>query len=644
MRCFTVIGPSHSGKTTLVKALGELEGGSAESSFSDRLSFRVFNYIGESWGAIDVAGGTDNLGAAGHALAASDSAVLCVPPNPDGAEQAAPYLRLVEEASVPCYLFINRMDTAESRVRDTVAALQAYAGLPIILRQVPIREGESVTGSIDLISERAWEYQKGKPSNLIEIPDGIRDRQLEARSELLEHLADFDDALLEQLIEDRTPASESVFDLVSDMHRKNAFISAYLGVAVRGNGVFRLMKSLRHESSSASDLPGRLGLNGSAGAVGVYADNRRHVGKSLLLRDLKGSLSQGSSLGGGTIGSLNGVDGKPINAALEAGGLAIAVKSDHLAPGKAYSETDSFDLPDWSGGHSPSYRRILTPESDRDDARLSGALAKCADIDPGLTISHDEDTGFLVANLQGPMHLRRLCDRLAADFDIKVSERRLSGSYRETCSRKVDKHYRHRKQSGGAGQFADIVFTLRPLARGEGFAFQETVKGGAVPRNYIPSVEAGCKEALAKGPLGFRVVDIGVTLTDGKHHSVDSSDFAFKTAGLMGMREALREAGPVLLQPIDHVDIHVPSAYTGGLVALVSSLKGQVLGFDPHPTAKGWDVFRALLPGPMRDELFQSLGGMTHGTAWVESRFDHYEELHGKEAERVQAERAEATK
>jgi len=478
MRCFTVIGPSHSGKTTLVKALGELEGGSAESSFSDRLSFRVFNYIGESWGAIDVAGGTDNLGAAGHALAASDSAVLCVPPNPDGAEQAAPYLRLVEEASVPCYLFINRMDTAESRVRDTVAALQAYAGLPIILRQVPIREGESVTGSIDLISERAWEYQKGKPSNLIEIPDGIRDRQLEARSELLEHLADFDDALLEQLIEDRTPASESVFDLVSDMHRKNTFISAYLGVAVRGNGVFRLMKSLRHESSSASDLPGRLGLNGSAGAVGVYADNRRHVGKSLLLRDLKGSLSQGSSLGGGTIGSLNGVDGKPINAALEAGGLAIAVKSDHLAPGKAYSETDSFDLPDWSGGHSPSYRRILTPESDRDDARLSGALAKCADIDPGLTISHDADTGFLVANPQGPMHQRRLCDRLAADFDIKVSERRLSGSYRETCSRKVDKHYRHRKQSGGAGQFADIVFTLRPLARGEGFAFQETVKGG----------------------------------------------------------------------------------------------------------------------------------------------------------------------
>ena len=642
MRCFTVLGPSHSGKTTLVKALGELEGGGAETSFSNRLSLRTFSYIGEKWGAFDVAGGTDNLGAAGHALAASDSVVLCVPPSPGSAEQAAPYLRLIEESGVPCYLFVNRMDTAENRVRDTVAAIQAYASLPIVLRQVPIRDGGTVTGSIDLISERAWEYQEGKPSNLIEIPESLRDRQMEARSELLEHLADFDDDLLEQLIEDRIPASESVFSLVSDMHRKNAFITTHLGVAELGNGAFRLMKSLRHESSSVADIAGRLGLQSDARVIGVYADNRRHVGKSLLVRDLKGGLTQGFSLGGGTIGSLNGVDGKPDSATLEAGGLAVAVKSDHLDPGRAYSETGSFDLPDWSKGHSPSFHRILAPDSDRDDARLSGALARCAAIDPGLTITHEEDTGFLVANLQGPMHLRRLVDRLDVDFDIKVSERRLSGSYRETCSRTTDKRYRHRKQSGGAGQFADIVFTLRPLARGEGFAFDDTVKGGAVPRNYIPSVEAGCKDALAKGPLGFRVVDVGVTLTDGKHHSVDSSDFAFRTAGLMGMREALKEAGPVLLQPIDHVEIHVPSVYTGGLIALISSLKGQVLGFDPHPAAKGWDVFRALLPAPMHDDLFQSLGGMTHGTAWVESGFDHYEELHGKEAERIQAERAEA--
>jgi len=641
MRCFTVLGPSQSGKTTLVKALGDLEGGSKRSSFSDRLSLRSFNFLGEHWGAFDVAGGTDNLGAAGHALAASDSVVLCVSPDPDAAPQAAPYLRLIEEAGVPCYMFINRMDVAEQRTRDIVAGLQTYARHPIVLRQVPIRDGEHVIGSVDLISERAWEYQEGEQSHLVEMPDQLKDREQEARSELLEHLADFDDDLLEQLIEDKLPAPESVYALVADMHKRNEFLAAYLGSAEHGNGVTRLMKSLRHESSSAADIAGRLGLDGAV-AISVYADNRKHVGKSLLLRDLTGGLAQGAALGGDTIGSLTGVDGKPVQDALEIGGLGVAVKSDHLDPGKGYTVADALALPEWASGHAPGFHRILTPDSDRDDARFSGAMSKFETIDPGLTIGHDEDTGHLVANLQGPMHLRRLVDKLAEDFDIKVNARPQAGSYRETVSNTVEKHHRHRKQSGGSGQFADIQFTLRPLARGEGFSFDETVKGGAVPRNYIPSVQHGAEDALAKGPLGFPVVDVGVTLMDGKHHSVDSSDYAFRMAATMGVREALREAAPVLLQPIDHVDIHVPSVYSGQLVALVSSLKGQIQGFDPHPSAKGFDIFRALLPAPMQDELFQSLGGLTHGTAWVESRFDHYEEIHGREADKIQSERAEA--
>lgn len=640
MRCFTVLGPSQSGKTTLARALGELEGGSVETSFSDRLSLRTFSYLGEPWGALDIAGGTDNLGAAGHALAASDLVVLCVSPDPDAAPQAAPYLRLIEEAGVPCYMFINKMDVAEHRTRDIVAALQTYARHPIVLRQVPIRDGDHVVGSIDLISERAWEYQEGQPSHLIEMPEELRTREQEARSELLEHLADFDDDLLEQLIEDKIPAPENVFALVADMHKRNEFLVAYLGASEHANGVNRLMKSLRHETSSPAEIAGRLGLDGTI-AIGVYADNRKHVGKSILLRDLAGGLAQGSTLGGDTIGNLNGVDGKPAPA-LDIGELAVAVKSDHLNPGKAYSAESSMDLPEWSRGHSSGFHRMLTTLNDRDEARFSGALARLEAIDPGLTVTHDDETGHLVANLQGPMHLRRLTDKLAEDFDLKVSAHPLTGSYRETVSNSVEKHYRHRKQSGGAGQFADIQFTLRPLARGEGFAFDETVKGGAVPRNYIPSVQHGAEEALTKGPLGFPVVDVGVTLTDGKHHSVDSSDYAFKTAAAMGVREALREAGPVLLQPIDHVDVHVPSVYSGQLVALISSLKGQILGFDPHPTAKGFDVFRALLPAPMHEELFQALGGLTHGTAWVVSRFDHYEEIHGREAEKIQSERAEA--
>ncbi len=642
MRCFTVLGPSQSGKSTLVQALGGLDGRPETRKFSDQFAMTTFTYLGEPWAALDVAGGTDQLGLAGQALAASDAAVLVVSPDPEAAPLAAPYLQTVEASGVPAFIFVNRMDTAEARVRDIVSALQTYSGHAVVLRQVPIRDGDAVTGSVDLISERAWEYQEGKPSSLVEMPEAIRSREQEARQELLEHLADFDDALLEQLIEDKVPASEDVYKLVTYIHGRNEIVPALLGAASHVNGVNRLMKGLRHEAPKISALRDRLSLDRDAVAIGLYAENRKHVGKSVLLRCIGGKVQQGEPLGGDTLGSLTGADGQALSGPMAEGDLALAVKSDHLDSGRVYSASGSQNLPAWARGYPPAMRRMLTPKNERDDARLSGALNRIEAIDPGLTLSQDEDSGHLVAALQGPMHLRRVQAALEEDFGIEIEAEPVTGKYRETITRPIDKHYRHRKQSGGAGQFADVHLSVRPLARGGGFEFDDTVKGGAVPKNYIPSVEAGAREALARGPLGFPVVDVAVTLTDGKHHSVDSSDYAFKTAGQMGVREALKEAGPVLLQPIDRVAVHVPSIYTGGLVTLVSSLKGQIQGFDPDPDAAGWDIFRALLPAPMLDELFQSLGGLTHGTAWMTSEFDHYEEIHGREAERVQAERAEA--
>ncbi|MCX8509504.1 MAG: elongation factor G, partial [Rhodobacteraceae bacterium] len=177
--------------------------------------------------------------------------------------------------------------------------------------------------------------------------------------------------------------------------------------------------------------------------------------------------------------------------------------------------------------------------------------------------------------------------------------------------------------------------TVAPLPRGTGFQFGEQVKGGAVPRNYIPSVEEGARDALAKGPLGFPVIDLSVVLTDGKYHAVDSSDFAFRTAGRQGLKEALAKAGPVLLQPVERVDVHIPSIYSGAMVSLISTLKGQVLGFDRDPECRGWDIFRALLPASAEEELVAGLGAATQGTAWHATSFDHYEELYGREAERI---------
>lgn len=642
MRVFTVLGPTQSGKTTLTEALSGLEAPPLSARVSGGVGLHDFGYLGDRWCAIDIPGGADFLGTAGQALAASDAAVLVVPPEPEAAVLAAPYLRLIESAGVPCLLFVNRMDTAQARVRDIVAALQTYSGAPIVLRQIPIRGADGqVTGSVDLISERAFRYREGARSALIEIPPEARDREHEAREELLESLSEFDDHLLEQLIEDKLPPPDEVFALEAQTLQGHATVPTFLGAASHGNGVERLMKALRHDVAGVEGVVARLGA-GDALALGFAADIRLHLGELLVLRALKDGLKSGAALGGGGIGNLSRIDCKTAAGDLSAGEVAVAIKSSHLTAGALLDAAGATPLPGWSRGVRPGHVRIVEPETERDDTRLSSALTRLAAADPGMLLSQEDGTGRAVVHLQGPMHMRRLLARLDEDFGLAMQDRPLTPTYRETISKPVDKTWRHRKQSGGAGQFADVGLTVRPQPRGAGFAFDQTVKGGAVPRNYIPAVEAGAAEAMEQGPLGFPVIDVAVTLTDGKHHSVDSSDFAFRIAAKNGVRAALHEAAPVLLQPIDRVAIHVPSVFSGALVPLISQLRGQVLGFDEEDGAMGWSVFRALLPASALDDLFQSLGGATQGTAWFETDFDHYEEVYGKEAEKVSQAMAEA--
>jgi elongation factor G len=576
MRAITVLGPSQSGKTTLAESLAALEGRPAVTSVDDTLTLRTFRYLDEDWASFDVGGGTDALPAAAQALAASDAAVLCVGPDPDAAPLAAPWLRLVEDSGVPCFLFVNRMDQAQSRIRDTVAALQSFAAHIIVLRQVPIREDDRIVGAVDLISERAWRYREGEPSALVTIPADLLDREHEAREALLESLSDHDDWLMEEIIEDHEPPPHAVHAICARVLAENRVMPALIGAAGHMNGVVRLMKALRHETPTPQETVARLGLGAGVVAVGVAADQRKHVGKSVLLRDFGGRLAQGATLGGGSLGTLQSPAGGALAGPLAPGELALAVRSDHLDRGRAYTPDEAMDMAAWTRGPTPALRRVLTPAQDKDDARLSAAVARLAGVDPGLATAQDEATGHIVAAFQGPMHLRRTLDRLAVDFGVEAEAHPVTPSYRETIRTQVHHQHRHKKQTGGAGQFAEVHLTVRPLPRGEGFHFDDTVKGGTVPKNYIPAVGAGAGDAMAAGPFGFPVVDVAVTLTDGKAHAVDSSDHAFRLAGAACVREALKAAKPVMLQPIDRVAIHLPSIYSGALVGLVSSLKGQV--------------------------------------------------------------------
>lgn len=643
MRCVTVLGPSQSGKSTLVRQLAALDADAVASETLDPLTMTEFGYLGERWCALDLPGGAEGAVLAQGALMASDAAVLVVPPDPQAAMLCAPYLRVIEASGTPCLVFINRMDSATARVRDIISELQAYSSHTIVLRQIPIREGERVVGAVDLISERAWRYRDGQQSALVALPSGpVAAREAEARAALLEQMSDYDDALLEELVEDRSPETSVLYAIAGRELQDNVLIPAFLGAAERANGVTRLMKALRHETPDCQSLRNRLVPDATCLAVGFQAAIRRHLGKVVAIRALAPGVATGSTLGGANLGGLHRIGGGNLPS-LDPGAVALAVKSDQLRAGRPAQAERLLPCPAWAERQPPMLARVLIPGSERDEVRLSTALSRLAETDPFLALQTEDETGQPVLLAQGPQHLRRVIAMLEGDFGITVDTRLPQVSWRETIAGRTDVKYRHRKQSGGAGQFADVALTIAPLPRGAGFAFDETVKGGAVPRNYIPSVEEGAREAMERGPLGFRVVDVAVTLTDGKHHAVDSSDHAFRTAARMGTREGLAQAGPLLLQGIDRVDIHVPSVVSGALVSLVAGLKGQVLGFDRDPGFRGWDLFRANLPASAREDLLSALAGATQGTAWIEAQFDHFEEVYGKEAETISKARLAAS-
>jgi elongation factor G len=238
---------------------------------------------------------------------------------------------------------------------------------------------------------------------------------------------------------------------------------------------------------------------------------------------------------------------------------------------------------------------------------------------------------------QGEMHLRVALERLRGRFGVNVNQRTPAVGYRETIRKSATQRGRHKKQSGGHGQFGDVVLEVKALPRGEGFKFDERVVGGAVPRNYIPAVEEGVRDALTHGPLGFPVVDIAVTLTDGSYHTVDSSDLAFRTAARIGVSEALPDCQPVLLEPIHTVEIVCPTDATARINAILSGRRGQILSFDTREGWPGWDVVRAMLPEAEIGDLIIEVRSATSGAGSFTTTFDHMAEVTGRTADQIVA-------
>ena len=662
-RACALVGPFASGKTSLLEAMlfaagaigrqGRIKDGSTVGDASAEARARFMSvepniasaeYLGEKWSFIDCPGSVEFQQDGYNALMAVDAAIVVCEPDPARAVMVAPVLKFLDERKIPHILFVNKIDAAGTRLRETLDALQAVSDRPLIMREIPIRDGDAITGYIDLVSERAYKYRPGQTSQMIQIPESLKSEEAKARQELLEHLADFDDHLMEELLEDIQPPTDEIYqDLGKDL-TEDLIVPVFFGSAENDGGIHRLLKALRHEVPDPTVSARRLGISadGAPLAQVFKTVHAAHTGKLSFVRIWRGEFADNQVVDGSRIGGVYALTaGTPTKAAKAGTGDLVAFgRLDSVATGAILGTADDGMAP-WPAPLTPLFAFALAAEKKGDDVKLTGALAKLSEEDPSLTLEHGE-FGELVLRGQGEIHLQVAIDRLKSRFNMQVVTRKPTVPYKETIRKSVSVHGRHKKQSGGHGQFGDVHIDIAPLPRGQGFHFVDKIVGGVVPRQYIPSVEHGVTEFLAQGPFGFPVVDLSVTLTSGSYHTVDSSDMAFKTAARIAMSEGMPQCDPVLLEPVLLVEISVPSDYTAKAQRIVSGRRGQILGFDAKEGWQGWDNVNAYLPQAEMDDLIVELRSLTMGVGTFSWTFDHLQEISGRIAEKVVEQRKEA--
>jgi elongation factor G len=655
VRALALVGPTSSGKTTLMEALlqvtgavdkrvgGEKVGDSSPEArargHSVELNLAGFDFMGDRFVIVDCPGSLEFCADIDAALPAVDMAIVVADPDPNKAALLQPTLRELERLGIPHVLFINKMDQTRGSLKDLLDALAPISAAPLVARQIPTWNGERVSGFIDLALERAFVYRPGEPSQQVEIPGDLADEEADARFHMLEQIADFDDELLEQLLSDVTPSRDAVFaDLVREM-TEGLIVPVFFGSAINTFGVRRLLKALRHETPLPARAAARIGVE--AGAYVLKAAYAGQSGKLAYARVFGAKLNDGADLvlpdgercRAGGLSLVQGAVLKKITQAAE-GEICAIGKVERAHAGQILSLTGKpQSVRAEMRPRRPLFAVALAARNHKDDVRLSGALAKLLEEDPGLSLTHDPEARQVLLAGQGEGHVRLALERLGRRFGVEIDTQQPRTPYRETIQRGVTQRGRHKKQTGGHGQFGDVVVEIKPLPRGSGFVFQSKVVGGAVPKQWIPAVEQGVRDGLAKGPLGFPVTDLEVTLLDGSSHAVDSSEMAFRMAGRIAMDEGLRACGSILLEPIEKLAVYSPTHSASNVTSALTARRGQILGLAPREDWRGWERIEAYLPQSERLGLIAELRGLTQGLGAFEADFDHMSELTGRLAE-----------
>jgi elongation factor G len=568
-----------------------------------------------------------------NALVGAGAAVIVCEAAVDRVLTLTPLLKFLDDWEIPHLVFINKMDRMKNDFADVLQALKSVSSRPLVPQQYPICQGESLIGFIDLVTEQAYQYHAGSPADPIPLPGDLRDEEQVTRQEMLETLADFDDHLLEELMEEIEPPREEIVQDLKQELGADLIVPVFFGVAEQDYGVRPLLDALVKEAPAPALTAERRGLTPSDASETIVQVLKTYFtqqgGRLSLARIWQGTLTEGMALNGirpGGIYRLLGQQQQPLQVAVEGEIVAIG-RLEGVATGETLSTGKTPKPLPKVEQLEPVYGLAIAPANRKDEVKLSAALGKLVEEDPSLRWEQQADTKEVILWGQGEIHLQVAIARLNRKYGLPMITQLPQIPYKETIRQSTKIHGRYKHQTGGHGAFGDVYLEIKPVERGSGFAFHETIVGGVVPKQYIPGVETGVREFLAQGPLGFPVVDIQVTLTDGSYHNVDSSEQAFKQAARIAMTEGMSKCEPILLEPILSVLVSAPSEFTSRVLPLISGRRGQILVYEPRADWKGWDQITAYLPQAEMHNFIVELRSLTLGVGNFTWQYEHLQEV-----------------
>lgn len=610
---------------------------------------------------IDCPGYFDFLGEVRAALRVADAAVVVVEAV-SGVEVGTEMVwRYANEYELPRLVFVNKMDRENADFDRVLGMLQESFGRSVVPLQVPIGREEGFRGVVDLLTRKALIFEgdgrqvaeEGVPAELAEVVEDLRQT-------LIESVAETNDDLLMQYLEGKEPDESELLAALGAAVREQALVPVLCGAATRNIGMQPLLDVMVNYLPSPAQVEGAKGVNPQTRAEEVRDPDPEgpfaalvfktladpYVGKLTLFRIYSGktksdadffNASKGSSERYGQLFLLKGRDQEPVDEAM-AGDIVAVAKLNVTTTGDTLCDKGRPIVLSPITFPNPVYSVAVSPKAKGDEEKIGSGLARLVEEDPTFTVARNAETKQAILSGMGELHLDVITERLKRKFGVDVFLDTPRVPYRETVRKKVQTQYRHKKQSGGRGQYGEVYLELEPTERGGEFEFVDKIFGGAVPRQYIPAVEKGVRETLSEGVLaGYPVTDVRVTLYDGTYHSVDSSEMAFKIAASQAFKKGFLEANPVLLEPIVKVEVLVPEEFMGDVMGDLNKKRGRILGMEPQGATQ---VIRALVPQAEMVKYAIDLRSMTQGRGTFTMEFSHYEEMPAQVAESV----IEATK